>query len=638
MPIGTSPPGNLNALPDCHPNLAAGVVLLAATLVVILTLPAMAGPPLFDDHASLGGLLTAPREPGQLIADYLFTHSGPTGRPVAMATFIANALTTGSDLWYWKLTNLLIHLLNGLLIYRLGCVLTRRLRSRHATTSYLLPAAVACLWLLHPLHVSTVFYTVQRMTLLATFFELLALLLYLSARCRWIDSLSGSGWRLLLSGACGLLATFSKETGALLPLYLLVIEAVLFGQATRGSREYRWSGRAATVLSATMLLAALVLASRFESLLGGYRTRPFTLVERLLTESRVVLEYAALTLAPRLDAMSFFHDDLVLSTGPLSPPSTLFSLIALAGLAGSAWALRRRVPLYAIGIGFFLAGHVLESTVIPLHLMYEHRQYFPAFGLLLAVAALFEKTPIRSSIRIGSVTLFAGLCALLLAHRAAAWGDEWRLYQTLLEANPRSPGIAIIVGNSLAEAGEIAAAREILSRFDTPTFALNVAYLDCIEDGTLTSGRLDSIPTPDRFDFHERSVLIGLGSAALDGRCTFDPAEFIALTDRWLLPPAQAPHDQTRRHRAFAYARLGDLENAVGELVRLQAQYPQLTEALYLAASWLLQAGEQSRAKELAEKARAIETRRGIAPGKLGTSIQANFATAWPTGSNRGAE
>jgi tetratricopeptide (TPR) repeat protein len=603
------------------------LLLGSSITTLVLTYPALSGPLLFDDHSTLGPLLESSANLGTTLDAHLINHSGPTGRPVAMATFIANDWLNGPNLWAWKLTNLLIHLACGGLLFLLTRELARAVKM-DGRSSGLLGAAIASLWLLHPLHVSTVFYTVQRMTILAALFVILGMLFYLAARRRHLAGVRGVAWRLIAAAGCGALATLAKESGALLLLYVLVIETVLATSDGRSPREIRWQRNVGWGLALLFVAGASLTLPRLLVIDAGYATRPFTLAERLWTEARVVAEYVGLTLAPRLDAMSFFHDDIVLSEGPLTPPSTLAATALLGGLLASTLALRHRAPLYAIGIGLFFAGHLVESTVIPLHLMYEHRQYFPSFGLLLAVVALFAWLPLRPALRAAVAFAFAGLCALLLAQRATDWSNEWRLYEALLEANPKSPSIAIIVGNSLAEAGEIDAAREILVRFDTPAFELNVAYLDCLDSGRLEPGRLAGIDTPQRFDFHERSLVTGLGSAALDGRCHYDPAEFIALTDHWLEVPAQAPHDQTLRHRAFAYARLGDLTRAVAELERLQARYPQLTDALYLAARWRLDAGDATGAHELAERARAVEQRLGIEPTSLATSVWQGMASA----------
>jgi tetratricopeptide (TPR) repeat protein len=604
------------AQPRLSHMLLGGLLLLSAALLY----PALSGPLLFDDHSSLGRLLTDTRGLRALVDDYLMTHSGPTGRPVAMATFILNAWVNGADLWAWKLTNLLIHLLNGFLLYLVTRTVVAHFPTRVGQPG-LIPAVVAGLWLIHPLHVSTVFYTVQRMTELALLFQALGLLAYFGARTRWVARQPGTLPYLIAAGGCLALAILAKENGALLPLYVLVFELVLRRRNGLSMRDAAWARAVAIGLTSACVLAGAYVAFTLERLVSGYAVRPFTLTERLLTEARVVVDYIAMTLVPRLDAMSFFHDDIALSTGLLAPPATLAALLALAVLAAAAWWSRRKAPLFALGIGWFFAGHLLESTLIPLHLMYEHRQYFPAFGLLLAAVGLVTALPLRPAIRLATATGFIGLCALMLVQRAAAWGNEWTLYESLLAANPASPGIAIVAGNRLAEVGEIAAARDVLARFDTPAFAVNRAYLDCLEHGRLAAGQLASIATPRRFDFHERSVLIGLGQLALDDRCSYPEEEFIALTDRWLAVPALAPHDQTLRHRAFAFARLGDLEQAVSELERLQQRYPQLTEALYLAARWRLEAGDRAGARMLAERARDTERRLGIEPTALATSV-----------------
>src|SRR5690606_5451195 len=86
---------------------------------------------------------------------------------------------------------------------------------------------VAATWLLHPLLVSTVLYAVQRMAQLSTFFTLLALLAWLKARTADKPrSFYFFGW--FVMPAMSLLAMLSKENGALLPLYFLLLEVCAF--------------------------------------------------------------------------------------------------------------------------------------------------------------------------------------------------------------------------------------------------------------------------------------------------------------------------------------------------------------------------------------------------------------------------
>ena len=114
------------------------------------------------------------------------------------------------------------------------------------------------------------------------------------------------------------------------------------------------------------LIYALLPAGKW--LWAGYELRSFTLLERLLTEARVLWFYLGLIVLPRFEAFGLYHDDISLSTGLLMPWTTLPALLGLAGLVGIAWHVRNRAPLLAFGIAWFLIGHSLESTVLPLEI------------------------------------------------------------------------------------------------------------------------------------------------------------------------------------------------------------------------------------------------------------------------------
>ncbi len=53
-----------------------------------------------------------------------------------------------------------------------------------------------------------------------------------------------------------------------------------------------------------------------------------------------------------------------------------------------AFLLRRRYPLLLLAVLFFLVGHSMESTLIPLEMVYEHRNYLPGMLVCLALAAV----------------------------------------------------------------------------------------------------------------------------------------------------------------------------------------------------------------------------------------------------------
>ncbi len=120
-----------------------------------------------------------------------------------------------------------------------------------------------------------------------------------------------------------------------------------------------------------------------------YSHRDFSLWQRLLTESRVVVSYLSLLLDPRPSRLSLTHDVSV-SRSLLDPPTTLLAICFLVGLLGFALASSRRHRVASFAALWFFANLALESSVIPLELMYEHRLYLPMFGFALLWSEHFQ--------------------------------------------------------------------------------------------------------------------------------------------------------------------------------------------------------------------------------------------------------
>lgn len=198
---------------------------------------------------------------------------------------------------------------------------------------------------------------------------------------------------------------------------------------------------------------------------ASWAARDFTLESRLLTEARVVCDYLVWTLLPTPHALSFYHDDLAISASLFSPWTTAASIAVLAALAACIPYLRRRQPLVALGIGLFLGGHVLTATILPLELVFEHRNYFPSFGVLLAIVPWL--TTIDAAASFKRARWFA-LGALLLAWTgqtaitASSWGHPLLLAETLAARAPDSPRAQYELGRTYI----------VLSRYDvTSPFA-----------------------------------------------------------------------------------------------------------------------------------------------------------------------
>ncbi len=308
--------------------------------------------------------------------------SGESGRPLSLLTFALQYHNWPSNPWSFKYVNLMLHLLNGCLIIWILLHLGRLLT---LPASRYLPLALltATLWLWHPFHASTVLYVVQRMVLLSAFFTLLGLLAYLQGRQYLVEKrlFKGYIWISLAIGVGGILATLSKENGILLVFYIVVLEMTVLQTLPKPAYFRLWQA-----VFIYLPIAALVtyLTWHFGKFLQTYEIRDFTLIERLLTEGRALSDYLAKILILRPHAFNLFSDDYPISQNLFTPLTTLFALIFLAGLLLIAlWKPRTR-PVLSFAILWFFAGHLLESTFLPLVPYFEHRNYLPMLGILFA--------------------------------------------------------------------------------------------------------------------------------------------------------------------------------------------------------------------------------------------------------------
>jgi tetratricopeptide (TPR) repeat protein len=363
-------------------------MMAALLLTIAVYWPGLHGEFEFDDYPNIvkvDALRISQISLQDLKSAALGGNSGLSPRPLAFLSFGLNYYFFGLNPFYFKLVNLVIHLINGVLLYLLGRLLLEEMAPRSVSCAPL-AAAAAAIWLLHPLNLTSVLYVVQRMTSLASLFMLAGLLCFVAGRRRMMTG--GNGRALIVCGLSGfgLLALASKEIAVLLPVYMLVMEVTVFRwrTATPANRKFLYGFFTVTV-ALPALVGGLYLLSRPEWFVEGYQGRDFTLVERLLTEARVLWFYLSLVLYPDIARMGLYHDDIALSHGLLAPPTTLAAVLGIIALIALAIQSMRRAPLLALAVFWFLAGHILESTILPLEIAHEHRNYLPVFGPLLAM-------------------------------------------------------------------------------------------------------------------------------------------------------------------------------------------------------------------------------------------------------------
>jgi tetratricopeptide (TPR) repeat protein len=314
--------------------------VLSATLLAILALtwwayhPGLSGDFLFDDFANLPAIgATGPVDNWATFFRYITSgNADPTGRPLTLLTFLIDARGWPASPYPFKVTNVILHLINGALLawvlWWLGRVLCapapagrqdavpirrggstsqeplprpnlplegegakaamgrRRFRANVFATAHRVHAAppmdgqgcaIAALfgagaWLLHPLLVSTTLYIVQREAMLPATFVLIAILGWIASR----DALSRGHIKRGLAGMaasawlCTVLAVLSKANGALLPMLLLLIEWIVLAprRPIPDQRTRSWYRRAVTVF--LIVPGAVVLAYLLYLLPGSF--------------------------------------------------------------------------------------------------------------------------------------------------------------------------------------------------------------------------------------------------------------------------------------------------------------------------------------------------------------------------------
>jgi hypothetical protein len=440
------------------------LALLGTCLLAMAYWSGLHGPLLLDDFENLAPLSRYLAHQLSAAGVIFGNHSGTLGRPLSMASFVLDARLWGGETFGFKLTNLLLHLGNAGLVWLL---LTRLLGRDPSLARFAwLPAWLAFVWAVFPIEVSTVLYVVQRMAILSALLTLLALLAYVRGRelMEAGQGKRGLAWIWLLFPALILLATLAKENGVLAIPFAALIEYVWFGRAVK--RPAAVTGLFIATLALPLLGCIALFAFDPGRLLSGYIGRDFTLYQRVLTEPRILWDYVATIVVPNGPRLGLFHDNYMHSTGLFTPISTACAIAAWLLVAVMAWAVRRRAPAVTFGAGFFLAAHALESSVFPLELYFEHRNYLASLGILVAIVGLGDQLarrlpPPTRFMRIASTGLLFLVPTTYLAAtfaRAQVWSSDTTLYAQEEAHNGDSPRLNGILAARAMERGDLASA------------------------------------------------------------------------------------------------------------------------------------------------------------------------------------
>jgi tetratricopeptide (TPR) repeat protein len=431
------------------------VLLCLTTITFLIYSHVLHAPFVFDDASIRDNASLQARSLSDLWG-ILWHSSG--GRELGDLTFALNFYVGGVQTFGYHLINISIQIVNGWLIFWLlhkTLTLSRSAKARLVSPSdqvapclaehnsaWLIAFFSALIWLVHPVQTQAITYIVQRLTSFSALLYLLSFALYLSGRLRKHRR------RYIFYGAsalAGLGAMKVKQNTAMLPCFIVLYDLYFFNDSPRKALKKRW-GLLVILLVFLVGITIVYLGPDFwVTMQRRYIGRDFTMGERLLTEARVLLYYLSLIALPLPSRLRVDYD-FPLSSSLWHPFSTLLAVVVLAMTLWSAVRMASTRPLLSFAILWFLGNLAIESTIIPLDLVYEHRLYLPSLGPI-AAATVWISTRLSSRHTFVSVLL---LCCTVVTFaiwtytRNEVWTSPVRLWT---DNALKSPGKARVHGN-----------------------------------------------------------------------------------------------------------------------------------------------------------------------------------------------
>ena len=420
------------------------LAIVAVVLGGLVYLDALDNPFVYDDHVTVVENASI-----RNLADLGVVVHGSYFRPVVNFSYALDYAIWGLEPFGFHVTNVILHLVNVVLLFRLAQVTLDESRPREAADptpppSSLLAGAVATIFAVHPMMTEAVGYVSGRSEVLCATFVLSSVL----ALRRWFVARHPM-WLVagLVSWVCAL---GTKESAAVLPLVLVVYDVVV-SKGNGRSRLQRFH-LPMIVLAATA--AVWRLSSYASTHVAAGQVSVWTYAG---VQATVIWRYVLLLIAPV--SQSLVHDHAGIAG--LSDLRAVAAMLALVGAILLALRLRRAVPASTFGAIWFLLFLAPSSSVVPLgEPMAEHRVYVASCGFFLAIVPAVASLAGRLSALALAVkrTAFAVLVvtvavlALLTVQRNRVWADPVVLWRDAAEKAPGAWWSNYHLANALAVA------------------------------------------------------------------------------------------------------------------------------------------------------------------------------------------
>jgi tetratricopeptide (TPR) repeat protein len=467
-------------IPQIRANLRAGCVrvwskqwprfMLLALIGFVVRLPALQGEMIWDDSYLIrdNPFIKSPLLIFEAFRHYLFLDSFAAHyRPAQNLSFIVDYFFWNENTYGFHLTNILLHIASGLLLYLLlGKLFTsfRPAESNNGNNSAWSVGAffVALLWIVHPVHSAAVDYISGRADSLAFFFACAGWLLFL--RARKSTRLAAQTALYTLAAFSGLLALCSREI-ACVWILLFLLYLIFFDKG----------------LSRRVLIITISCSIGLLGIYAGLHSLPGARLSAAPSQGwpapmRIVLMFRSLGDYTRL---MIFPGNLHMERSVVAPENYLshdqwrhsagieyLSILGLAFLAALIYGAFRAGPnrsLRLFGASWFLLGYLPISNLIELNAtVAEHWLYLPSVGCLVFAVGCVLDLPVRyRNVMAGCACCAVVALSVRSTIRSSDWLTEEIFYRRTLAAGGQSSRILANLGQVYANRGEYAKAEAI---------------------------------------------------------------------------------------------------------------------------------------------------------------------------------
>jgi hypothetical protein len=341
--------------------------------------------------------------------------------PVHLLSYMIDFQLWGLDPVGYHAANILLHAVNGILIYRLFI----KLDMEHLPSFF-----GALIFVVHPVQVESVAWVTERKNILSVLFFLLALLCYIDYR----QLVSGRFKNFVLSLVFIALGLMAKSAAVIFPAVLVVYDWCYVNE----DRRLKLLNYVPFALL-SLGTGILTLMSQDAKIGGGIRDFPGgTPVTTLWTMIPVLVTYIRELFSP-LDLSPYY----IIAIRKTLDNVVLSHIVALLVMGIVAAFMIKRWPRILFFFSIYLISLLPVMQIVPLITLKNDRyQYFPMIGAAGAAALIFSVLVKQSRrVRYATIAIAVAICISLSSvtyRQSLIWKDSITLWKFALEQNPEN--------------------------------------------------------------------------------------------------------------------------------------------------------------------------------------------------------